>query len=383
VWQDEFDYPDAGLDERWVSQNGPSTHILSSRWRENAVVSNGTLKLINRKENRGGQAWTSGSIWTKERFQYGYFECRYRYAAATGTNNSFWIMTNTDGEPKTGKRFEIDINEGHYPNQVATNIHNHSDVTTTKEGKKTHPSASRVFTFGNEPGRTIQLEIPVTATKVRFSSHEGKHFHVKEFRIWGTSKTGYPEVMSGKADGEKPGVVNFVREAGTKISCSGVYKADGSADAGRMADGNLDTGWITQEQGEKWAEFDLGGPRVVGCVQFVTGWREGSTWRGVVGDYKVEYFDGVKWIEMSSFDQMHGEFNFARDFHVLGLDWTEKELVFYLDGKELRREKNEFCHSPAPVWLSLAIIPWAGQVTDAIDGTQMEVDYVRVFRRKR
>ncbi|TAE90894.1 MAG: hypothetical protein EAZ81_08265, partial [Verrucomicrobia bacterium] len=80
-WADEFDYPDAQLDQSWISQNSASKHILSSRWRENAVVKNGTLKLINRKESRGGNDWTSGSIWTKQQFQYGYFECRYRYAA--------------------------------------------------------------------------------------------------------------------------------------------------------------------------------------------------------------------------------------------------------------------------------------------------------------
>jgi hypothetical protein len=37
-----------------------------------------------------------------------------------------------------------------------------------------------------------------------------------------------------------------------------------------------------------------------------------------------------------------------------------------------------FCHSPAPVWLSLAIIGWGGRITDAIDGTFMEVDHVRI-----
>ncbi len=221
AWSDEFGYPDAQLEERWKSQNGPSGHILCSRWRENAAVANGMLRLINRKEQRGGQDWTSGSLTSKEKFLYGYFECRYRYAAAEGTNNSFWLMT--VDEPKRGKRFEIDINEGHYPNEVNTNIHNWSDVKVVN-GKRTHPSSSR---------------------KV------------------------------------KPGDVNL-----------------------------------------------------------------------------------------------------ARDFHTYGLEWTGDELVFYLDGREIRREKNEFCHSPAPVWLSLAIIPWAGKVTDAIDGTFMEVDYVRIYRRK-
>ena len=36
----------------------------------------------------------------------------------------------------------------------------------------------------------------------------------------------------------------------------------------------------------------------------------------------------------------------------------------------------------SPVWLSLAVIPWAGRITDAIDGTAMEVDYVRIYRKK-
>jgi beta-glucanase (GH16 family) len=83
---------------------------------------------------------------------------------------------------------------------------------------------------------------------------------------------------------------------------------------------------------------------------------------------------------MSSFDLKNQDINLARDFHTYGLEWTEKELVFYFDGRELRREKNTFCFSPSPVWLSLAIIPWAGKVTDAIDGTFMEVDYVRIYQ---
>jgi beta-glucanase (GH16 family) len=224
AWSEEFDGPDARLDERWVSQNGPSGHILCSRWRENAVVADGMLRLINRKEKRGGQNWTSGSITTREKFQYGYFECRYRYAAAKGTNNSFWLMTGREPAPGKGKAFEIDINEGHFPNEVNTNIHNWTDIKVVN-GKKTHPSSSKSFTMGKND--------------------------------------------------------------------------------------------------------DL-----------------------------------------------------ARDFHTYGLKWNEKELVFYFDGREIRREKNVFCHSPSPVWLSLAIISWAGKVTDAVDGTFMEVDYVRIYQPK-
>lgn len=65
VWSDEFDYSNDYLERIWESQNGPSGHILCSRWRENVEVKNGMLRLINKKESRGGQEWTSGNIWTK------------------------------------------------------------------------------------------------------------------------------------------------------------------------------------------------------------------------------------------------------------------------------------------------------------------------------
>ena len=54
-----------------------------------------------------------------------------------------------------------------------------------------------------------------------------------------------------------------------------------------------------------------------------------------------------------------------------------------MDRKETRRVKNEYCHSAAPIRLSMAILAsWAGEVNDAIDGTFMEVDYVRVYSRR-
>ena len=218
---DEFDGAEADTDRVWEFQNGPSGHILCSRWRENARVRDGVLSLIARQESRGGQNWTAASLWTRRTFQYGYFESRYSYAPATGTNNSFWIMTRgVIGARERGEDvaaagrgpFEIDINEGHYPDVMNMNVHD--------------------------------------------------------------------------------------------------------------ADGN--TSAMTH--------------RVPGS-------------------------------------------ELARVPHVYGLDWNERELVWYLDGREIRRERNVVCHSPAPVWLSLAVIDWAGPVTDAIDGASMDVDYVRVFRR--
>lgn len=176
-------------------------------------MGDGILKLHANKEKRGGQEWTSASMWTKEKYQYGYFQCRYKNAKAKGTNHSFWLMTQGIPNEKLG-RFEIDINEGHDPNRINMNIHNWS----------------------------------------------GNH--------WSKSKH---KIIEGA---------------------------------------------------------DL-----------------------------------------------------AQTYHVCGLEWNRQELIWYYDGKEIRREKNSICHGPSPVWLSLAIILWGGQLTAAIDGTSMGVDYVRVHQK--
>jgi len=61
----------------------------------------------------------------------------------------------------------------------------------------------------------------------------------------------------------------------------------------------------------------------------------------------------------------HWDFQNGRSDHILCSRWRENAIC---------------CHRAAPVWLSLAIMKWAGPVTDAIDGTSMDVDYVRVYR---
>jgi len=224
VWVDDFNYQNREeLLLSWEAQNSVNNHILCSRWEENVEVTKGKVLLINRKENRGGQQWTSGSIWTRRNFKYGYFECRYKYASQTGTNNSFWLMTRQcDSVPKEGKRFEIDINEGHFPNEINTNIHNWSDIFSNSKGETSHPTFHKSYSYS-----TI---------------------------------------------------------------------------------------------------------------------------------------------------------DFSKEYHLFGLKWTKEEIVYYLDRKEIRRVKNDFCFSPAPVLLSLAIINWAGKVTDKIDGTSMKIDYVKVYK---
>ncbi len=75
--------------------------------------------------------------------------------------------------------------------------------------------------------------------------------------------------------------------------------------------------------------------------------------------------------------------NLADDFHVYGMEWNEKELIFYFDGREIRRLPNIDCHRPIAVWFSTYIADWCGgKATRAVDGSFMEVDWVRVWQKK-
>lgn len=214
-WSDEFDYiTREDFLKNWKSKEGHSgnTSVLSSSWKENVEVGNGSIKLVARKENRlNDLKWTGASIRSLKKFQFGYFECRYKYAAASGTNNSFWLMPD---QPGSNKDYEIDINEGHYPNIVNTNTHIYNP----------------------------QKGITIDPTSKKFSA------------------------------------------------------------------------------------------------------------------------------------------DFSNDYHLFGLEWTEDELIWYLNRREIRRTPNTSCYTETPLILSLAIITWAGTVTDIIDGKYMEVDYVRVYK---
>lgn len=73
-------------------------------------------------------------------------------------------------------------------------------------------------------------------------------------------------------------------------------------------------------------------------------------------------------------------FDLSADFHIYALEWNEKELIWYLDGVEMRRLPNDICHDPAPILFSSAVTRWAGKITDAMDGTSQDVDWVRAWQ---
>ncbi len=391
VWEDNFDYPNAQLDKEWISENRHNIgHILSSRWRENVTVENGILKLLAKKEKRGGQDWTAGSIWTKKVFKYGYFECRYKYAAATGTNNSFWLMTQgwqKVKESDNSKKFEIDINEGHWPDEINMNVHNWSDFwTDERNGKRMHKSWHKAVTLSpraeGQPDRTISLDVPVKTRKIRFSSGMSEHFHLRELRVWPKNNEGYyPDIRQNRIPSEFADLENYAK--GAKVAAhSPLHPEHAYSKPEAAIDGNIGTSWIMAPSTErKFLEIDLGEEKMVGAVQILTGWFNDGKYVAYALDYRIEYWDGEKWVLMSELVDDHVvETNLSENFYTYGFEWNEDELVFYFEGREIRRMKNEICNWESPVWLSLAIAHFAGAVTDKVDGTSMDVDYVKVWQ---
>lgn len=71
----------------------------------------------------------------------------------------------------------------------------------------------------------------------------------------------------------------------------------------------------------------------------------------------------------------------SKDYHLYALHWTDSELIWYFDGREIRRLSHTLLRHPARVQLVTWVGGFGGKVTDALDGAALEVDYVRVYKK--
>jgi len=124
TFEDEFNGDSVNWDV-WQSQASiRGGNRPEGRWPENNVVKDGVLYQVTKRESppRGGKEWSTAHIWTKEFAQtYGYFEARMRYGKYL--NNAFWLIRFKTARFAAPPHFEIDINEGHTPREVAMCLH--------------------------------------------------------------------------------------------------------------------------------------------------------------------------------------------------------------------------------------------------------------------
>lgn len=123
IWEDEFN--GSAVDgANWEFMFGTGAQFGLNGWGndelqyytdrpENALVQNGELNIIGRRENFGGQQYTSARLRTKDRFafRYGRVEARIKLAIGEGLWPAFWMLPEDNvygGWPLSG---EIDIME--------------------------------------------------------------------------------------------------------------------------------------------------------------------------------------------------------------------------------------------------------------------------------
>ena len=152
TFNDEFEYDEVNWDV-WQSASASPDHILSSRWPENVEIRDGAMHLLTKNESKGGKEWTTGDVWVNAnvfRQAYGYWEARYKYTESGGINNAFWMITIGKGfnfASDSDHRFEIDINEGHYPNKVNATYHSANDGSLSEKVEVAYDLSADYHTY--------------------------------------------------------------------------------------------------------------------------------------------------------------------------------------------------------------------------------------------
>ena len=132
IWSDEFNTDGAPDATKWgydIGGNGWGNNELEyyTNRTDNAIISNGTLKIIAKKENFGGSPYTSARILTKDKFsfKYGKVEARAKLPAGIGTWPAIWMLGNNISTVNWPACGEIDIMEhvGSQLNKIYGTLH--------------------------------------------------------------------------------------------------------------------------------------------------------------------------------------------------------------------------------------------------------------------
>ena len=151
VWSDEFDTPGSPDASKWTFDTGgggwgnAEQEYYTNRI-DNAVVSNGTLKIIAKAETYSGSNYTSARLKTQNIYstKYGRIEVRAKLPASLGTWPAIWMLGNniaTAGWPACG---EIDIMEQRATelNKIYGTLHYLGEVNPNGDGATTTISSA-------------------------------------------------------------------------------------------------------------------------------------------------------------------------------------------------------------------------------------------------
>jgi len=166
VWCDEFNYNGIPDDNKWNIETGTGEwgwgnnelQFYTNRT-ENLNVSNGTLKIIAKKEQYGGMQYTSGRIMTHNKldFKYGRLEIRAKLPSVQGSWPALWLLGSsyqTNTWPLCG---EIDLMEQFADKSyVQTTLHwqnaNGSRAQYGQQKNISDPTSFHIYTLDWQPG---------------------------------------------------------------------------------------------------------------------------------------------------------------------------------------------------------------------------------------
>ena len=77
------------------------------------------------------------------------------------------------------------------------------------------------------------------------------------------------------------------------------------------------------------------------------------------------------------------EGRWADQWIFAGFKWTRDKLVWYVNGKEIRRRNNDFWHSPETINFDSEAFPtWWGIPSDTDNGGEFRIKYFRYWTAK-
>ena len=132
LWSEEFNTPGAPDAAKWgydLGDGGWGNNELEyyTDRPDNVIVSNGTLKIIAKKEAFSGSAYTSTRMLTKDKFsfKYGKIEIMAKLPAGVGTWPAIWMLGNNISTTPWPGCGEIDIMEhvGSQQNKIFGTLH--------------------------------------------------------------------------------------------------------------------------------------------------------------------------------------------------------------------------------------------------------------------
>lgn len=177
VWSDEFDNAGAPNSAKWMYDIGAGgwgnneSQYYTNR-PENAVVSNGTLKIYAIKENYSGSAYTSARLLTKTKFsfKYGKVEVSAKLPIGGGTWPAIWMLGNNISTVSWPACGEIDIMEhkGNTPNVIYGTLH--------FPGNSGGAGPSSNTTISNVSGAFHKYGLEWTATNIKISVDDVVYF---------------------------------------------------------------------------------------------------------------------------------------------------------------------------------------------------------------